>query len=52
MYKKVSTDLKFNERELSVLEFWEKNRIFEKLSIDTLSGLIQIFQLYYTKEKD
>lgn len=29
-----------------------KNRIFEKLSIDTLSGLIQIFQLYYTKEKD
>lgn len=29
-----------------------KTRIFEKLSIDTLSGLIQIFQLYYTKEKD
>ena len=29
-----------------------KNRIFEKLSIDTLSGLIQIFQLYYTKEKE
>ena len=29
-----------------------KNRVFEKLSIDTLSGLIQIFQLYYTKEKD
>lgn len=29
-----------------------KNRIFEKLSIDTLSGLIQIFQLYYTREKE
>ena len=29
-----------------------KNRIFVKLSIDTLSGLIQIFQLYYTKEKE
>ena len=28
-----------------------KNRIFEKLSIDTLSGLIQIFQLYYNREK-
>ena len=29
-----------------------KIRIFEKLSIETLSGLIQIFQLYYTKEKE
>ena len=28
-----------------------KNRIFEKLSIETLSGLIQIFQLYYNREK-
>ena len=28
-----------------------KIRIFEKLSIETLSGLIQIFQLYYNREK-
>ena len=28
-----------------------KTRIFEKLSIETLSGLIQIFQLYYNREK-
>ncbi len=30
MYKKVSTDLKFNERELEILEFWEKQQIFQK----------------------
>ena len=30
MYKKVPTDLKFNERELEVLDFWHENKIFEK----------------------
>ncbi len=30
MYKKVSTDLKFNERELEVLEFWKAEKVFEK----------------------
>jgi len=30
MYKKVSTDLKFVERELEVLKYWKDNRIFEK----------------------
>lgn len=29
-----------------------KNRIFEKLSIETLSELIQTFNLYYTQQKD
>ncbi len=33
MYKKVSTDLNFVEREREVLDFWKKNGIFEK-SID------------------
>lgn len=30
MYEKVSTDLKFNEREKEVLEYWKSNKIFEK----------------------
>ncbi|MBE5781280.1 MAG: isoleucine--tRNA ligase [Clostridiales bacterium] len=30
MYEKVDTDLRFAEREQKVLEFWRKNRIFEK----------------------
>ncbi len=30
MYKKVSTDLKFVEREQEVLKYWKDNRIFEK----------------------
>ena len=30
MYKKVSTDLKFAEREQEVLKYWKENRIFEK----------------------
>ncbi len=30
MYKKVSTDLKFVEREKEVLQYWKDNRIFEK----------------------
>ena len=30
MYKKVPTDLKFNERELEILDFWHENKIFEK----------------------
>ena len=34
MYKKVSTDLNFVEREKEVLEFWKENKIFEK-SIDS-----------------
>ena len=30
MYKKVSTDLNFVEREKEVIEFWKKNDIFKK----------------------
>ncbi len=30
MYKKVSTDLKFVEREQEVLKYWKDNKIFEK----------------------
>ncbi|NTV89715.1 MAG: isoleucine--tRNA ligase, partial [Clostridiales bacterium] len=30
MYKKVSTDLKFVDREKEVLQYWKDNRIFEK----------------------
>ena len=30
MYKKVSTDLNFVEREKSIIEFWKKNDIFKK----------------------
>jgi isoleucyl-tRNA synthetase len=30
MYKKVSTDLNFVDREKEVLRFWKENRIFEK----------------------
>ena len=30
MYKKVSTDLKFVEREQEVLEYWKEKKIFEK----------------------
>ena len=30
LYEKVSTDLQFAQREEKVLEFWRKNRIFEK----------------------
>lgn len=30
MYKKVSTDLKFVEREKEVLQFWKSSKIFEK----------------------
>ena len=30
MYKKVSTDLKFVDRENEVNEFWKENHIFEK----------------------
>ncbi len=30
MYKKVSTDLKFTERELEVLDFWNEHQIFQK----------------------
>lgn len=33
MYDKVSTDLNFKDRELEVVDFWEKNNIFKK-SID------------------
>ena len=34
MYKKVSTDLKFVDREKATEKFWEENHIFEK-SIDS-----------------
>ena len=30
MYKKVSADLRFVEREKEVEKFWKENRIFEK----------------------
>ena len=30
MYKKVPTDMKFNERELEVLAFWKENDIYKK----------------------
>ena len=30
MYKKVSTDLNFVEREKAVEQFWKENKIFEK----------------------
>ena len=30
MYKKVSTDLNFVDREKNVLKFWNENQIFEK----------------------
>ena len=30
MYKKVSTDLKFVDREKEVLEFWKENDVFKK----------------------
>ncbi|MDD4036697.1 MAG: class I tRNA ligase family protein, partial [Bacilli bacterium] len=30
MYKKVSTDLNFVEREKQVLDFWNEKKIFEK----------------------
>lgn len=30
MYKKVPTDMKFNERELEVLAFWKENNIYKK----------------------
>jgi isoleucyl-tRNA synthetase len=31
MYKKVSTDLKFSERESEVLKFWKENKVFQNL---------------------
>ena len=37
MYKKVSTDLKFVEREKEVLQYWKEKRIFEK-SMDYRKG--------------
>lgn len=37
MYRKVSTDLSFVDREKEVVEFWEKNDIFKK-SIDNRKG--------------
>ena len=30
MYQKVSTDLKFVDREKKIEKFWEENNIFEK----------------------
>ena len=31
MYKKVSTDLKFVEREKAIEAFWKENNIFERI---------------------
>ena len=45
MYKKVSTDLKFVEREQEVLKYWKDNRIFEK-SLKTAHRAY-----YYTYDK-
>lgn len=44
MYKKVSTDLNFVQREHKVLEFWNKEKIFEK-SIELREGA-PIFTFY------
>lgn len=30
MYKKVSTELNFSEREKEILDFWQENKVFEK----------------------
>ncbi len=38
MYKKVSTDLNFVQREKEVLEFWKENQIFEKSMEQTKNG--------------
>ena len=38
MYKKVSTDLNFVQREKEVLEFWKENQIFEKSMEQTKQG--------------
>ncbi|MCL2168752.1 MAG: isoleucine--tRNA ligase [Defluviitaleaceae bacterium] len=37
MYKKVNADLNFAPRELEILEFWKKNKIFEK-TIENRAG--------------
>ncbi len=37
LYKKVSTDLNFVDREKEIIEFWKKNKIFEK-SMKTREG--------------
>lgn len=37
MYNKVSTDLNFVEREKKILEFWNRNKIFEK-SVEASKG--------------
>ena len=34
MYKKVDTTLNFNEKEKEIVEFWKKNRVFEKTTIN------------------
>ena len=38
MYKEVSTNLNFVEREQETAKFWEENRIFEKSGADDLRG--------------
>lgn len=43
MYKKVSTDLNFVEREKEVVEFWKKNNIFEKSIKNRKDGPIFMF---------
>ena len=37
MYDKVSTDLKFVDREKEVLSFWKENHVFEK-SVELRKG--------------
>lgn len=43
MYKKVSTDLNFVEREKNVEKFWKENKIFEKSLENTKEGKPYIF---------
>ena len=43
MYKKVSTNLNFVEREKEIKEFWQKNNIFEKSISERKGGDVYTF---------
>ena len=43
MYKKVSTDLSFVDREKEIIEFWKQNDIFEKSMQNREGGEIYTF---------
>ena len=38
MYKKINPDMNFVSREKEILDFWKKNRIFEKTLEKTKDG--------------